>query len=323
MKIYTKLTIDMRTLEVIDEESYDYNGQVAECKGGGGGGGTGKVDYPDYMETMHSTWLTDVDGYMNSAIGNSPFTTATSYDPDTDLTAMDAAVTAFNTVVDAINATTYYVSASNAVYGQIDDNVISTTKVDALIAAHALVIDSDYDDMVTKLQSGMRDVGAAMTSSFVVGQADLYAKKERVLADFGKDLYVQLEKQRNQLVMTGTERVMQMYMDRANFESQVAQHTANAKRIRIIAKGEQTSKDYEYDMQDAYWDLSVTQYGANMMASIGGGVGVGPDMKKISKTESAMAGAMAGASIGAASGTGWGVAIGAVVGGIGGYLAAD
>jgi len=36
MKIYTKVTISMDTGEVLDSESYEYNGPVAECKGGGG-----------------------------------------------------------------------------------------------------------------------------------------------------------------------------------------------------------------------------------------------------------------------------------------------
>lgn len=35
MKVYTEVVIDMETLEVIKEESYDYEGPVALCKGGG------------------------------------------------------------------------------------------------------------------------------------------------------------------------------------------------------------------------------------------------------------------------------------------------
>ena len=42
MKIYTKIVLNMDTLEVIEEESFDYTGPVAECKGGGS---TNTVDY--------------------------------------------------------------------------------------------------------------------------------------------------------------------------------------------------------------------------------------------------------------------------------------
>jgi hypothetical protein len=39
MKIYTKLVIDMTTDEILEEESFEYNGPVAQCGSSGGGGG--------------------------------------------------------------------------------------------------------------------------------------------------------------------------------------------------------------------------------------------------------------------------------------------
>ena len=38
MKIYTRLVIDMSTDKILEEESFDYNGPVAQCGGNGGGG---------------------------------------------------------------------------------------------------------------------------------------------------------------------------------------------------------------------------------------------------------------------------------------------
>lgn len=45
MKIYTRIVFDMNTsdLDVIEEEAFEYEGEIAECGGGGGGkGGLGK-----------------------------------------------------------------------------------------------------------------------------------------------------------------------------------------------------------------------------------------------------------------------------------------
>jgi len=321
VKVYTKVVIDMRTMEDIELEYFEYDGLIAKCKGGGsggGGGGTGRVSYPTYMETIHSTWLTDTDGYMDATIGNSPYTTAAAYDPDDDLDAMDAAIVAFNTVVDAISAAADYASYSDAVVAQVDDNVISTTLVDAMIAAHALKIDSDYDDQVTKFTSGMRDIGAAMTSSFVFGQADIYAKKERELSDFGARLYVEVERQRNEMIATGIKDIFQLHIERTRFEGDVARLIGDAKRIRIVAKGEQAREDYEYDEMDAKWDLEMTHYGSAMLASIGGGT-VSADSGKMSKTQSALSGAFSGAAAGSAFGP-WGAGIGGVLGLAGGLF---
>lgn len=40
MKIYTRLVIDMSTDKILEEESFDYNGPIAECGSSGGGGGS-------------------------------------------------------------------------------------------------------------------------------------------------------------------------------------------------------------------------------------------------------------------------------------------
>lgn len=37
MRVHTRVEIDMATGEVLDEEGFDYEGPIAECKGGGGG----------------------------------------------------------------------------------------------------------------------------------------------------------------------------------------------------------------------------------------------------------------------------------------------
>ena len=42
MRVYTKIVIDMESLEVLEENSYEYQGPVSRCDGGGntfGGGG--------------------------------------------------------------------------------------------------------------------------------------------------------------------------------------------------------------------------------------------------------------------------------------------
>lgn len=45
MKVITKSVIDMKTGKVLEQESYEYCGPVAECKKGGGGGGGTNTKY--------------------------------------------------------------------------------------------------------------------------------------------------------------------------------------------------------------------------------------------------------------------------------------
>ena len=74
----------------------------------------GRVDFPAHMKTVHQDWLDNTGAdtmpatesmvdLMSAAIGDSPFSAMTAYDPTTPVAAMDTAVVALNTLVDALN----------------------------------------------------------------------------------------------------------------------------------------------------------------------------------------------------------------------------
>ena len=95
----------------------DYSGVISplvKCKGGGGGG-SGAVSYPAYMMNTHYDWLTNsgadtmsssITDLMNAAIGNSPFTGETAYDPDSDIATLIAAPDDLQTLVDLLSSGT-------------------------------------------------------------------------------------------------------------------------------------------------------------------------------------------------------------------------
>jgi hypothetical protein len=89
-----------------------------------------------------------------------------------------------------------------------------------------------------------------------------------------------------------------------------------ANRIKIVANKEYVDRNIDLDKEDALWDLSVFQYGANVMASISGGTSVtktsGP-----STAQSAIGGGLSGAAAGAMVGSAVGAPVpGAIIGGV-------
>lgn len=88
MKVFTKVVLSW-DFEVLESESFEYEGVVALCGGSSGGGGSsGQVDYPSYMKTRHDKWLGDIDAllpipnpYLNR---NAPEITALSVMPVLD-----------------------------------------------------------------------------------------------------------------------------------------------------------------------------------------------------------------------------------------------
>lgn len=334
MKVYNEVTINMNSGEVIGEDSFEYSGDVALCKGGGGGG-SGAVDYPDYMEEVHEDWLRgavpstltteNITAIMASAIGASPFSGETAYDPDTELDKVDTALSGFNTVIDALSHNTDWATTIAAVIAAIDASVITTTYINDDVNEYAEVLDDQIESQtLPRFEAGMSDINAVISSSFPIGRSNIEGHRNRDVAKHASNLRLQLSTQRNEMTVNSTSAALDMLMKRVQFEGMYAQLIADAKRIRVVASKEQVDQDLVIAESDARWDLEVFQYGANVLAAIGGGTVTAPP-SGMSKGASALSGAMAGASIGATPGLaaatgGWSIGIGAAAGLLGGLL---
>lgn len=291
--------------------------------GGGGGGGSGRVDYPDYMEAVHQDWLEgaassrltteNVTAIMAAAIGDSPFSGESAYDPETDLDAIDTAVCAFNTVVDALSHLTDWETAIANAASVLDASVITDDYINEDVDAYAEVLDDQLETVaIPRFEAGMLNVNAVMSSAFVLGRAIMEGMRNRDVAKYSAGLREKMHWHRNDMVLKSVDRMLGDLIQRVEFERHVAILTSEAKRIRIVAVKEQTDQDLTISEEDARWDLEVFQYGANVLASIGGGTA--GTKKEPSKAQSAIGGALAGAAMGAQVGGGPGAIIGAAVG---------
>ena len=193
MKVYHEITINMISNEVISEDSFEYFGDVALCKGGGGGGGSGAVDYPDYMEAVHQDWLEgasasritteNITAVMASAIGASPFSGETSYDPDTELDKADVALAGFNTVIDALSHNTDWATTIAAVIATIDASVITTSYINEDVYEYAEILDDQLETQsLPRFEAGMSDINAVVSSSFTLGRSIIEGFRNRDVA---------------------------------------------------------------------------------------------------------------------------------------------
>jgi hypothetical protein len=281
----------------------------------GGGGSSGAVSYPAYLETVHSEWINDAGAdiltqsladTMNSAFGNSPWTGLTAYDPSADITAYDTVMTAYKVILAGIIDTTdwsdLYTHAKNTI-----DNAVDIT---ADVTAFSDILD---DEITTKtlprFKRGMQDINAVVSSAFVIGEAIIEGFRDRDVAKYTSALMLN----NHSLIMTGTEQMMRLMLQRIGWEENYVKMYIEGKRIKIVAKKEQTDQDAKIDEEDALWDMEVFQYGGNLLAAIGGGVST-PNTKQPSRSQSMLGGALSGAAAGAMiSG---GNPIGAIAGGV-------
>jgi hypothetical protein len=306
MKVYNKVVIDMNTLEVIEEDSYEYEGPVALCKGGGGA--SGAVDFPIHMKTTHQQWLgyqsdtveSSIVDLMNASMGSSPFASVMAYDPDADLTAMASAVSTFDTLLGSLVADSPLATAITAI---LTGSFITTAVTDFTTALTSDVSTS----LVPVFEAGMRDINQVMSSYFVIGRGLLLEESiTKEAARFRAQLTAKVK----------GDLVLNILGLKIQAEQEVARMGVETNRIKIVAKGEEINAQMKFDEADAKWDLEVFQYGNNVLASISGAAHYVPN-KEGNSTQSAIGGGLSGAATGAMIGSavpGIGTTMGAGVG---------
>ena len=298
----------------------------------GGGSSAGRIDFPDHMKTIHQDWLdqTGTDSIessmvdaMNAALGGSPYTSMTAYDPDTPLGAMDTAVAAYNTRVDALDPDGDWETAVSAAAVKADAAVFDDTYVLADIDAFRTKLDEQITNTVLpRFQAGLRDVNAVMSSAFVIGESIIEAMATSDITKYGTDLRIKLNLQRNDFIVKGVESILRGQAAVVESEKNVAHYTIEANRMRIAALKEKKDLENTIAVKDGRWDLETFQYGANLLASIGGGTVVPNAIDGPSNLQSAIGGALSGAAVGSAigGGNGWITGGGALLGGLLGGL---
>ena len=278
---------------------------------GGGGGGSGAVSYPAYMQDVHADWLNQTGAdfiaqsltdTMNTAFGASPWAAAVAYNPDADLVNLIAAPDALQTLVDLLSTGT--------TLDTLITNILDTTRIQDSIDAFEADLDARLlAEILPRFEAGMRDINAVTSSAFAIGRALIEENQDRQVAKYAADLR-----------MKGfSDDAIKVIGLKLEYQKAVSQMLAEAYRIKMVAKKEEADLNIKIDENDALWDLEVFQYGANLLAGIGGGTTT-PKTKQVSQTQSMLGGAMSGAAAGAMVAGPWGALAGGVLGAASGLL---
>ncbi len=328
----------MNTLAVIKEESYEYIGEVALCKGP-----SGFVSYPDYMQDIHVQWLTggtqsnpnptlftsleDEIEFALTPDGN-PYHMESSYDPNaidantvgSPLSDMQLRHDTLDTNISALDAVTDYSAFVTQALTDIDAGFITEAEINAEVDAFEVQVRARRLNELSTWTAGMADINAVVGSQFVIGMAMREADIANEITKFESNLRIQLKVQRTSLIDSAVRVMTQMLQGKIQSDMSATQLQAEISRLKIVASKEQTDRDLEIDVLFSAYGLSAFQYGSNLLGVLGGNTM--PNVSQPSTAQSAIGGAISGAAAGAAvtGGNPIGVGIGALAGGIGGLF---
>lgn len=293
------------------------------------------VEYPSYMKIVHEKMLVgSIDGSgggtggvlaaIVTAAAANPYTGLTAYDPATYVTDMEAALTAFAAIVTALDAHTDYDTYSTAAAAQIDAVVSPEAYILARVSAHATALDNEINTKILpRFNAGMRDINAVQTSAFVIGDAIIMIDRQDKVDKFSADMRLQADSKRAELIQNATAEMIRMYLQKAEYGRVVAAFTLDLKRLAFAMHGDYKTETKALLADEGRWPLEIYKYGANMLASVGGGTtsSTPTDGNKTARTiGSGLSGAIAGAMVGSQVYGNTGAGIGAIMGGLAGLI---
>lgn len=307
----------MQTLEVIEEDFHEYQGPVDLCKSGGAGGGSpGSTAYPAYMQATHNQWLdntgTDAMVYsitalMNIAMsGPSPFAGFPIVNVDQSFLGQYGDLSSYISP---------YERLTDLGCLNVDDMFNSYITDDGVIIANLIQAESDLmdDEVLTKIMpkfhAGMIDANAVQSSSFVLGEALIWGQKIKALAKSDAEI-------RRERLVSGQDIALKRTQLSIEYNRLLVTISIEAARIYTAARHDVDGFTAELAAKDRLFDLSIYQYGVNVMSSLHGSAVSPPDPGSgKSGFGGAISGAMSGAAMGyMVSGSVFGAAIGGAVG---------
>ena len=179
----------------------------------------GTLDYPTEWATNYDAAATKVvipttaiDAYkaildtLNSNTNWGTYKNTVKAAFDTILTNPDK----LETLLDTLSYRTDWVADLAAVVAAYDASVVPAAYLEALVTAHGNVLYGQIDETVMpKFKGGMRDIGAVMTNSFVIGQSLVYNSAVRDVAKFQAELGLDVERTRSQAIIAGVGQVLE------------------------------------------------------------------------------------------------------------------
>jgi len=324
MKIYNKVIINIKTGETIYEDSFEYDGEIAQCFGGKDGGGDSGGDsqttvrYAPYLEAAHSSIMNHggsdiatmsfVDA-LNATLGGSPYGGYEQIDIDEGffgMTVDDPDVTYemknFPSLWDMFGKFMGGLDVHD-LWAQIYQDVIQGPEIENAVTAQSELLQDDIDmTVMPKFLAGMRDINSVQATTFVIGKAIIQSAHVKSINKFSSQIRV------HALDISNDQWAKHLSWDEA-----VIRTFSDMFKLYYAARIDMDRVNLEYPAKDAMWDINLFENARAMIGAMSGAAATA-SQNEPSQTQKAIGGAMTGAATGYMVGGGPGAVIGGILG---------
>jgi len=250
MKIYTKVVMDIETGNIIHEESYDYDGKLTLCDVGGSGSEQEvTIRYAPYIEENHEAFLDAVAAFRASTTGDSPFSDYTDIVLDAAFFGTGYTIASFPSLYDMYGKFMAGLDVDD-LYSDAFTDIIQTSEVNDSVSAEAAML-RDHINTTTlpEFEPGMRDINSVMSSSFIVGKANIWDGYDKSVAKYSADLKYHL-----------IPVVTQHWQTHLEWNRNVILAYGEIMKLYFSAKMEVDNFNYSMSAKDKLWPFTVLDF---------------------------------------------------------------
>lgn len=272
-------------------------------KGGGDAGDSEvTVRYAPYLEDAHIDFIHTVEAWRNTDIGASPFTGYAA--PDLENAFFGSALL-LSGITPLFTIYTQYMGIDvNALFDQIFLDTTTGPLISNLVSEQALELQDDLDrNALPRFETGMRDINAVTSSTFVIGRAVMQGDKTKATAKFDAEL-------RYKMVPVAVER----WKTLLNWNKDNVVVYSELIKLYLAEKISQESHGYEIVAKHTLWPFTVLEYNRLALSALTNASNTKTDVQGASTAEKVVGGGMMGAGAGFMVGGAPGAVIGGVLG---------
>lgn len=287
-------------------------------KSGGGGGGdtTTTVRYAPYLEEHHNLFLDAVQLQVNAALATgSPYSTFDDAEVELAFFGTGYTIASFPALYDMYGKFMAGLDIET-LWAQVFADTVDNTEVSDLVAAEGALLDDDIEtNILPRFQTGMRDMNAVMSSSFVIGKSIIEDARAKSISKFSAEL-------KYRLIPVAQDR----WARHLDWNKAVVNVYAEIMKFYYMAKKDVDEQNFTMAARNALWPFTVLEYQRAALGAMTGATTQTTDTAGSSSVQSVLGGALGGAATGAMIGSvipgmaPVGAGIGAILGGLGGIL---
>lgn len=202
------------------------------------------------------------------AVGGSPYASVESFNPDSRIASIDAAVDAAQEAASAYDAeAAIETMLAEALAAMSSAGLFSDSRITALMNATDLRSRTEFLADMDDIVMGAYDRGAINAGQLPFVIAAAATKRSQGLSEAEQKYRMAFEQSRSEAAIAFVSTKNDFRAKKVAMLIQSAGLEVDASRMEILAKNDQIEKDLEYEEKDIKWDLNLTlEYLGNAMA---------------------------------------------------------